>query len=369
MEKKIVDVVPCLGCTFNELFVKEHMFYAENEGLNPHYKYMQNLVLRDYTLQDYNNNEHGDILYLINNICIKQLWKNRKSKIIYLASEPEVAYPMNSGKNLVSLSKHFDSIITWNDSVAGLQGILKGKYYFDLVPFSHNEIIFEKKKLMTSISTYKKTSYLGELYSEREKVIDYFGSNHIDDFEFWGSGWAHKGYINYRGRCESKLQTYSNYKFALAFENCNNAPGYVTEKIFDCFKTLVVPIYAGAPNVSSYIPKGCYIDYYQFENVEELYQYMKSMPRETYEEYIRNIKDFLTTEEAKSYSLDSFSDVLYSALEIPKRLKVITLMDIITLSWMKVKARLKKEFYIRRNIREIASSVRYRLRYPEKFGH
>ena len=56
----------------------------------------------------------------------------------------------------------------------------------------------------------------------------------------------------------TKLQTIAAYHFCLAFEN-SIAPDYVTEKIYDCLLTGVVPVYLGAPNVDEFVPAGSYI--------------------------------------------------------------------------------------------------------------
>lgn len=53
---------------------------------------------------------------------------------------------------------------------------------------------------------------------------------------------------------EDKLGTLRHFRFALCFENCV-FPGYVTEKVFDCFLSGCVPIYLGAPDITDFIPK------------------------------------------------------------------------------------------------------------------
>lgn len=48
------------------------------------------------------------------------------------------------------------------------------------------------------------------------------------------------------------------YNYALVFEN-QQQPGYITEKLLDCFKAGTVPIYWGAPNASDYIPQETFL--------------------------------------------------------------------------------------------------------------
>ena len=66
------------------------------------------------------------------------------------------------------------------------------------------------------------------------------------------------------------------------------APGYITEKIFGAFAAGCVPsIYYGAPNIETYIPKDCFINYLDFQTPEELYNFMVNMPEDVYEPVIR----------------------------------------------------------------------------------
>jgi hypothetical protein len=41
---------------------------------------------------------------------------------------------------------------------------------------------------------------------------------------------------------DSKKNTLEKYKFSICYENARDIPGYITEKIFDCFFAGCVPI-------------------------------------------------------------------------------------------------------------------------------
>ncbi|MFG6486784.1 glycosyltransferase family 10 domain-containing protein [Roseateles sp. BYS78W] len=77
--------------------------------------------------------------------------------------------------------------------------------------------------------------------------------------------WLHRRAIRstYRGSCASKMDTLSQYRFSLCFENMPML-GYVTEKIFDCLYAGTVPVYLGAPDISTLIPPQAYIDMRDF---------------------------------------------------------------------------------------------------------
>ncbi len=71
-------------------------------------------------------------------------------------------------------------------------------------------------------------------------------------------------------------------------------PGYITEKILDCFTSGIVPIYAGAPNVKQYIPENTFIDYFQFETLEELDDFFKKgLQRRNIKNYLQAADEFL----------------------------------------------------------------------------
>ena len=50
------------------------------------------------------------------------------------------------------------------------------------------------------------------------------------------------------------------YKFIICFEN-SKTPGYITEKIFNVFLAKCIPIYDGAPNVTSFINPKSFISF------------------------------------------------------------------------------------------------------------
>lgn len=75
--------------------------------------------------------------------------------------------------------------------------------------------------------------------------------------DVYGSGWP-SDLPNYCGRCVNKIATLRRYKYAVVFEN-QRQPGYITEKLLDCFVAGTVPIYWGAPDVHEHIPPASYL--------------------------------------------------------------------------------------------------------------
>jgi hypothetical protein len=104
----------------------------------------------------------------------------------------------------------------------------------------------------------------------------------------------------YRGPCSSKLEVLSQYEFALCFENLRMR-GYITEKIFDCFFSGVIPIYLGGEDIERWIPADCYIDLRHFKSGVDLASFLKSLGPIQKENYRLSAKKFIESGEGQKY--------------------------------------------------------------------
>lgn len=240
-------------------------------------------------------------------------------------TECQMIYKPNARKDLIS---EYHKVFAYNDDLVKNSGYVKlcipNKLKTPLF------IPFENKKFCTLIAGNKACKDRGELYSERLRSIDYFETNHPEYFEFYGFGWnEHRFYGNrivrqlnripflnkllakkhlcYKGSISKKLSVLSNYKFAICYENSCDIPGYITEKIWDCFFAGVVPVYLGAPNVNDYIPDNCFIDKRKFNSYEELFTYLNSISSQEYTIFVNNIKNFLLSEKAYIFSAECYA--------------------------------------------------------------
>ena len=59
---------------------------------------------------------------------------------------------------------------------------------------------------------------------------------------------------SWRGTVHAKAEVLTRARFAIAYENVQGSPGYITEKIFDCFVHGCVPVYLGTPGAAASIP-------------------------------------------------------------------------------------------------------------------
>jgi alpha(1,3/1,4) fucosyltransferase len=151
--------------------------------------------------------------------------------------------------------------------------------------------------------------YRAELYTARLKAVEYF--HRFGEIDLYGKAWDRapmrvgKSWVPWtfrfmydalweakqrrwpnpvyaavraasRGTVASKAETLSRYKFAICFENMV-LPGWITEKIFDCFAAGCVPVYWGAPEVTKRIPAESFIDMRQFEGFVDLRRFLHEL--------------------------------------------------------------------------------------------
>ena len=263
----------------------------------------------------------------MNNPYVKQAFSTQIPKYLFIF-ESALIRPDNWD---LKKHKHFDKIFTWNDDFVDNKKYFKFNFAQN-IPNSISKDLEKKTKLCTLIAGNKKVNHPLELYSKRVEAIKWFEKNHPQNFEFYGIGWDQYTHSNkyvkyllnktklsalfkpdfksYRGKIDSKKEVLENYRFAICYENARDIPGYITEKIFDCFFAGCVPIYWGADNITNFIPKECFIDKREFDSYEELYKYMSNMSEEEYLKYHQNIEIFLNSEEAYLFSSECFTKTI-----------------------------------------------------------
>lgn len=261
-------------------------------------------------------------------ICLDNIkpTKNKNLKILILM-ESKAVFPW-----LYKLEyfKSFDLVFTYDNLLIDNKKIFKLNYSYYLTAES-NSIKFEDKKFLCNISSNKYSNYKTELYSERIKVIEYYNKKHSEYFDLYGFGWdsyiknkflyklvkqisSYKilravfklfsyffGFIIfkelkiYKGIIKKKYEVLKTYKFSICFENYYNHDGYVTEKIFDCFKCNVVPIYYGYSEIHKLIPENTFIDYRKFNSLQDLHDYLNNIKPNEYSDYLKNINKYLSS--------------------------------------------------------------------------
>ncbi len=297
----------------SQLFLVNDPIYNRDDCLRPFYELKLEFERLGYDLIQTESLENLDDASIIITQDVpvndlKTLSKYPKEKLFLYMWEPPSVFDYNFEKKY---HDYYSKIITWADDLVDNKKYFK--YHYPYKSKMIDDIVsFDNKKLCTMIASNKHSSYKDELYSEKRKIVDFFEKLNSNDFEFYGMLWDKSQYRNFKGYTKNKLDCLKNYKFCICYENTKNSNGYITEKIFDCFKSGSVPVYWGAPNIEQYIPKNCFIDRRDFSNDVELYIYMKAMTREKYLTYINNIRKYLESEKSDLYSIKNFVNVVTS---------------------------------------------------------
>ena len=240
-----------------------------------------------------------------------QLLPTLKAKKILITWEPPTYLPTLHDHEFW---KKFDVVLTWDSSHLVDQKVFQF-FYPSAIPMREPTPPFSQRRLLTQVSANKQFWGPDELYSLRRKVNEYFDSHPECDFTFYGYGWGHMHHRTWGGAISDKIAVFQHFRFSICFENTKDATGYVTEKIFDCFGAGCIPVYYGACDISKYIPQGCYIDWKQFGSIEKVYEHLKNMKEEEYLEYLKNIRAFLESQEAKRFTNKTLAQQLWPMIE------------------------------------------------------
>lgn len=153
-----------------------------------------------------------------------------------------------------------------------------------------------------------------DLYSLRMDAIKYFSDKQY--FDLYGKNWNNHSNLTDAEKqavvsllpkeIDSKYEVLSQYKFALCFENCIY-PGYITEKIFDCFLAKCIPIYLGAPDIEKFIPSNLFIDMRLFSNFDALDSFISNISEDEHFGYIKRMEEYIN-----SVSFNKFTDMLFA---------------------------------------------------------
>ena len=174
-----------------------------------------------------------------------------------------------------------------------------------------------------------------DLYIERIKDIRWFEQNAAGEFDLYGTGWDVPSLRNnyfgkalrrtyralsavvdlqpfpsYRGKVGNKRDVLLRTRYSICYENVKDYPGYITEKIFDCFFAGCIPVYWGASNVANHIPSDCFIDRRQFKDTNAVHKHLKTITEAEYVEYQIRIASFLASDAARQFSSNAFVETV-----------------------------------------------------------
>ena len=319
----------------NKLFDLEDEKLNRDNGLLPYEMLRQRFLEEGYELQAVAEGEEQGFDYVIYSEMPKNLLfeKGGETRRYLMVFESELIIPSNWNTDFYKFFKH---VFTWHDDFVDGEKFIKFNFPQVFPPAQSFDNV-QKSKFCTLIAGNKLVSHPLELYSHRRNAIHWFEKNHPAEFDFYGIGWdqffSSNKFLNkfvrvlklaktlsskhpcYRGMIKSKGEVLKDYKFSICYENARDIPGYITEKIFDCFFAGCVPVYWGANNITDHIPKSCFIDKRDFNDYDELYSYMKGMSDSEYQLYQQNISEFLTSNKARLYSAEYFVETVYTTIK------------------------------------------------------
>ena len=273
--------------------------------------------------------------------------KGLLSKTIYIDYEPPTGHAKkHEPESIRHLSKLFKSVVTYDDDLAGTGNFVKGNVANFHADMPTKKRSYKDRKMVCMVTSnttnnyiisvlnnYNYATYYNErnikyhpkaIYHKRIEIADYFLQNHPEEFDLYGLFWPDRFEPVLKGFLEKnkKIQTVSEYRFAITFDSYTKQRGYISEKIFDAFFAGTIPVYMGADNVSDYIPEQCFIDVRDFESYEELYDYISSMSEADFNKRLRAIEKFLTSKTFQEYfSSAGIAKTLLAAVQAPSQRK------------------------------------------------
>lgn len=247
-----------------------------------------------------------------------------------LLSEPATYHPHNYRPEN---QRVFDRIFTYDHTLVDNRRYFGYRFAIDFESYPPfvgvTEAEFERRKLCSvvaaSFSISAPPAGSGSLLHERYRVLKWFSDHHPAEFDFFSRGVDSRelesfpgarllrrvlpgvffGWLGryrkrvfdrvYRGPIlpDAKIERLRDYRFSIAYENTGDVPGYLTEKIFDCFAAAVVPVYLGDPDVARTMPPACFIDRRHFASHEALYAHLRQMSYPAYAAHVAAIGEYL----------------------------------------------------------------------------
>jgi len=307
----------------------------------------------DISTQDINPIAESLFVIVLNETSFFQSYTKPTGQKLYLIlSEPPVYNFKDWAKESHTI---FDKVLVYDNTRVDNIKYFHYNFAIDFESFGKTELVSEKefseKKLCVlmagtfSVLPHKKE--MKSLLHERYRAIRWFNKNFPSDLDFYSrvaiekkfeefrgvsilkklipslvKKIAHVKYVNncasvFKGSADAdkKVEIMKSYKFYLCYENTYGINGLISEKIFDCFAAGCIPIYEGAPDISRYIPKNCFINKEDFESYAELHTYLVNMTYKEFTFYIENIIKFMSSEKINPFKVSTFTKTIISQIE------------------------------------------------------
>lgn len=256
---------------------------------------------------------------------------------VYLYENPLIR-PLNRDRAaLARYAKWF----TWDEALLDDPRAIKLPYPNDLSLSHWNGP--ENRPLFLALVASNKALAISDprdQYQERVRILEWYERHASTDFHLYGRGWdrpaalpgrlgrlrnqvrkltsrllsARSPYSTWKGPVDDKIRLLSRARFCLAHENTRDLAGYVTEKLFDCFRAGCVPVYSGPKEIHDIIPATCFIDARRFTSPEKMHNHLRSLDDVDYRGFQDSIRRFLLSDGAKPYSREHFVESIAAGI-------------------------------------------------------
>lgn len=165
------------------------------------------------------------------------------------------------------------------------------------------------------------------LHAARVAVIREFERHAPQRFALYGHGWGipptrpgtlgrlekrvnewlhrlwpgRRPFPSWRGTVRRKAEVLDRARYCICFENSRGSPGYLTEKIFDCFTSGCVPVYIGTRHAEPPIPPACYIDGDRYASPAALRKHLDEVTPAEFAACQHAMRDFLASPQARRF--------------------------------------------------------------------
>jgi hypothetical protein len=255
----------------------------------------------------------------------------------FLYEDPLVR-PLNADRARL---QRYRKVFTWNEDLIDDRHCLRLDYPNELgvrdVPGWHERPLF---CVLIASNKALRHADARALHGQRVEVIRHFEIHAPELFTLYGHGWdippvqpgawgriakrLHEWrrrwrpmdppFPSYRGKVGKKAEVLDQARFCICYENSRGSPGYLTEKIFDCFTSGCVPVYIGSPHAEPAIPADCFIDGDRFASPAALLAFLRTIGEAQFAAYQRAMRDFLRSPASLRFGNAHFCERIVSVI-------------------------------------------------------
>jgi len=195
------------------------------------------------------------------------LWNKMPKRYIYWSGEP---FQVKEKSKFEHKALHFNTLLSSD----------KNHVYFPYMLYSPH--LLKERKYVNNERQYLLAYCNSKKIDERETVFNLFVEKAGPDKCHSFSDCCGKYLSTKKPKAEgfwwseSLIDTYKDYKFVIAMENCKQE-GYVTEKIVNAFYSGAIPIYWGSSTITEFFNEKAFINVSNFPSFEKCVDYAISM--------------------------------------------------------------------------------------------